>query len=88
MGIVRLTFCCMFTSTNKQTTIMKRTIILTQIIHETIIVKVELTDKELASMSKHEIAAIANDLATDRDMTQTIQEWKVDVKDGNCRIIL
>ena len=67
---------------------MKRTIILTQIIHETIIVKVELTDKELASMSKHEIAAIANDLATDRDMTQTIQEWKVDVKDGNCRIIL
>ena len=67
---------------------MKRTIILTQIIHETIIVKVELTDKELASMSKHEIAAIANDLATDRDMTQTIQEWKVDVKDGNCEIIL
>jgi len=67
---------------------MKRTIILTQIIHETIIVKVELTDKELALMSKHEIAEIANDLATDRDMTQTIQEWKVDVKDGNCEIIL
>ena len=67
---------------------MEKHIILTQIIHETIIVKVELTDKELASMSKHEIAAIANDLATDRDMTQTIQEWKVDVKDGNCRIIL
>jgi hypothetical protein len=38
---------------------MKRTIILTQIIHETIIVKVELTDKELALMSKHEIAEIA-----------------------------
>jgi len=67
---------------------MKRTIILTQIIHETIIVKVELTDKELASMSKHEIAEIANDLATDRDMTQTIQEWRVDVKDGSCAIIL
>ena len=64
---------------------MKRTIILTQIIHETIIVKVELTDKELALMSKHEIAEIATDNATDRDMTQTIQEWKVMVvKDGIC----
>lgn len=67
---------------------MKRTIVLTQVITETIIVEVELTDKELAALSNHELAEIANDLATDRDMTQTIQSYQVEVMNEGCTIAL
>ena len=67
---------------------MKRTIVLTQVITETIIVEVELTDKELAAMGQFELAEIANDLATDRDMTQTIQSYQVEVMNEDCTITL
>jgi hypothetical protein len=67
---------------------MKRTIVLTQVIVETIVVEVELTDAELASYGEFELAEIANDLATERDINQTIQSSQVEVLESVVEVIL
>ena len=67
---------------------MKRTIVLTQVIVENIVVEVELTDAELASYGEFELAEIANDLANERDITQTIQSSQVEVLESGVEVIL
>lgn len=61
---------------------MKRTLILTQVITETYVVEVELTDKELAAMGQFELAEVVVDKYTDRDITATIDSYKVEVLNG------
>jgi len=63
---------------------MKRTIKVTRVIYEVSIVEVELTAKELKSMSKFELDALVGDLETDRDVTYTGQDiLNVEVLEGH-----
>lgn len=67
---------------------MKRTLILTQVITETIIVEVELTDAELAAMGQFELAEKVVDKYTDRDVTAFIDSYKVEVLNGTGHTIV
>jgi hypothetical protein len=67
---------------------IKRSIVLTQFIVETIVVQVELTDAELALYGEFELAEIVNDLATERDITQTIESSQVEVFESGTTLTL
>jgi hypothetical protein len=62
---------------------MNRTIKVTRVVYETTFVAVNLTDEQLALMSKNDLEQLASDLATDRDIHQVNDSFEVEVIDGH-----